>query len=198
MNSGRWWLLGGLGSLAIVLLGIWSSRPPRSLPPQTPSGRASSAIPLPPISESPFLNTRPDVAIVGSDACRTCHAEHDSTFRHTSMGRSMSEVDLSREPPDGVFDHPLSKRRYEVRRQNEQLWHRELLLGGEPDEVVLSEFPVKYVVGSGHHSLTYLVEVDGFLVESPVTWYTSRKAWGMSPGYDHAEQSGFERATGEG
>lgn len=198
MNSGRWWLFGGLGVLAIVALGVWSSQPPQPIPPQRKSDRESSTIPLPPISESPFLNTHPDVAYVGSEACRTCHAEHDATFRHTSMGQSMSEVDLAREPPDGVFDHPLSKRRYEVRRQNGQVWHRELLLVDEPEEVVLAEFPVKYVVGSGHHSLTYLVEVDGFLVESPVTWYTSRKAWGMSPGYDNAEQSGFERAAGEG
>jgi hypothetical protein len=63
---------------------------------------------------------------------------------------------------------------------------------------VLSEFPVKYVVGSGRHSLTYLVEADGFLVESPVSWYASRKAWGMSPGYDNPHHGGFERAVGEG
>jgi predicted CXXCH cytochrome family protein len=45
--------------------------------------------------------------------------------------------------------------------------------------------------------LTYLVETDGFLVESPVTWYTARKAWGMSPGYDHPDHKGFMRPTGE-
>jgi hypothetical protein len=73
-----------------------------------------------------------------------------------------------------------------------------LLLADEPTEVVLSEFPVKYVVGSGHHSLTYLVETDGFLVESPITWYASRKAWGMSPGYDVPDHASFTRAIGEG
>lgn len=198
MNAGRWWLLGGLGVLAIVSLGIWASRPPRPAPSQSQSTVAAPSFPLPPISESPFLNTKPGVEYVGSEACQACHAEHDAAFRHTSMGRSMAEVDLSREPPDGGFDHPLSKHRYEVRRHDGQMWHRELLLADDSEQVVLAEFPVKYVVGSGHHSLTYLVEVDGFLVESPVTWYTSRKAWGMSPGYDLPEHSGFERAVGEG
>src|SRR4029077_6877939 len=39
---------------------------------------------------------------------------------------------------------------------------------------------------------------EGFLVESPVTWYSAKKAWGMSPGYDAPDQPGFERAAGEG
>ncbi|MEI7702852.1 MAG: multiheme c-type cytochrome, partial [Planctomycetia bacterium] len=54
---------------------------------------------------------------------------------------------------------------------------------------------LKYLVGSGRHSRTYLVELDGFLMESPVTWYASTKTWSMSPGYDHAGHSGFERAA---
>jgi len=49
----------------------------------------------------------------------------------------MAAVDLAREPPDASFDHPLSKRRYQVRRQDGQLWHRELLLTAGKDEVLL-------------------------------------------------------------
>ena len=110
----------------------------------------------------------------------------------------MADVDLAREPPDGAFDHPPSKRRYQIVRKDGALWHRELLRTDGPQEVVLEEHPVKYVVGSGRHALTYLVEVDGFLVESPVTWYPSQSAWGMSPGYDGPNQFGFSRAVGEG
>jgi predicted CXXCH cytochrome family protein len=153
-----------------------------------------------PARKSEFLNTGPDVKYVGSKACRNCHAEHTETFRHSAMGRSMAEIDLTREPPDAAFDHPLSKRRYEVRRRDGKLWHRELLLSSgsaAPGEILLAEFPVKYVVGSGHHSLTYLVEADGFLMESPVTWYRSGEKWGMSPGYDASEQLGFQRETGQ-
>ena len=193
----RWWLTGSVTVVVLVSLTLWIRRPPGPLPDKS-RPTASEKFPIPQISQSPFLNTQADVAYVGSAACRTCHADHDATFRQSGMGRSMAEVDVAREPPDGTLEHPTSKRHYEVRRQAEQIWHRELLLAGAPAEVLLAEFPVKYVVGSGHHSLTYLVEAEGFLVESPVTWYTSRKAWGMSPGYDTPEQSGFERAAGEG
>jgi hypothetical protein len=37
------------------------------------------------------------------------------------------------------------------------------------------------------------VEVDGFLHESPLTWYTARKKWDMSPGYDFPTHWSFER-----
>src|SRR5262249_35979129 len=117
--------------------------------------------------------------------------------RRTGMGRSMAPVDPEREPPDGAYDHPPSKRRYQVVRKDGRLLHRELLRTEGPEEVVLSEYPVTYVVGSGRHSRTYLVEADGFLVESPVTWYASGKGWGMSPGYDREDHAGFERAVGE-
>ncbi len=177
--------------LALALGGLkWYERAHRPPPEEPP---AVAAVPLPSWPESPFRNTRPDVAYVGSEACRACHAGHDASFRRTGMGHSMGTVQPDREPPDAAFDHPLSRRRYEIRKSVGKLWHRELLVAGDKKEVLLVEFPLKYVVGSGHFSRTYLVEDDGFLMESPATWYASRKAWGMSPGYEGAEQPGFSR-----
>ena len=162
-----------------------------------PSSDATEPTKVVAAAESPYKNIRPDVQKVGSQACVACHEAEHASFLHTGMGRSMAEVDITREPPDGAFDHPPTRCRYEVYRKDGQMWHRELLLTDGLAEVVLQEHPVKYVCGSGHHSLTYLVEEDGFLVESPITWYTSRKAWGISPGYDHPQYTGFEREVGE-
>jgi predicted CXXCH cytochrome family protein len=146
-----------------------------------------------PLSSSPYLNTGPDAHYVGSAKCRTCHKDAHQSYKDTGMGCSMAEVDVSREPPDAAFDHPVSKRRYQVQRKGGALWHRELLLTTGKEEVVLCEYPLKYVVGSGRHTRTYVAEVDGFLVESPVSWYASRKGWAMSPGYDQANHRGFWR-----
>jgi predicted CXXCH cytochrome family protein len=187
----RGWLLVGAGLTAVLLAvavagkaGIWRVTP--------------DPFAVPPLSPSPFLNTRADAQTVGSETCRSCHAERAASFRRTGMGRSMAKADPAEEPPDAAFDHPPSKRRYQVARKDGRLWHRELLLSDGPGEVLLAEYPLEYVVGSGRHSRSYFVEAEGFLVESPVTWYTSRKAWGMSPGYDHPGQDGFGRATGDG
>src|SRR5262245_20247548 len=102
------------------------------------------ADPLPP-PPSPFLNTGPDARYVGSDACYPCHDDRRASFRATGMGRSMAEADPAREPPDAAFDHPPSKRRYQVYRKDGRLWHRESLLGAGPPQVVLAEYPVRYV-----------------------------------------------------
>jgi predicted CXXCH cytochrome family protein len=180
-----WWALAALGVLAVAaaLLAWWWQRDP---------------FPLAPITPSPFLNTQPGVAYVGSAVCIACHENRHASYGSTEMSRSMAEVQPAQSPPDGMFEHRLSKRHYRAFRKDGMLWHQELLLTPDGEDVVLAEYPLKYVVGSGHHSLTYLVETDGFLVESPLTWYTSREAWGMSPGYDASNQPGFARPIGEG
>jgi hypothetical protein len=199
-KRGRWALV-LLTVLALAVPGIagliyWGTRGPTP----SPAPEEKKSFPIPPLSKSPYRNARPEVAYVGSETCRSCHRGPFSSFGRTGMGRSMAEVDPAAEPPDSTYDHLPSRRRYEVVRRDERLWHREFLLprspGGEAN--FLAEHPLKYVVGSGRHSRTYLVEADGFLVESPLTWYASRKAWGMSPGYDHPGQGSFERATGQG
>lgn len=188
--AGLVWLVcvGGLVGVAVLVAREWG-RPPEP-------GPEPDRFPLTPVSASSYLNTGPDARYVGSEACRACHADRHETFRRTGMGRSMAVVDPAREPPDVTYDHPLSKRRYQVARKNGAVWHREFLLAPGAEPVLLAEHPVTYVVGSGRHSLTYVCEPDGFMTESPVTWYTSKGAWAMSPGYDRPAHRGFEREVG--
>lgn len=153
--------------------------------------------PIPPISESPFKNTTASAHYVGSESCRQCHQKKTDSFRATGMGISTAAIDPANEPPDAVFDHAKSKRRYQIVRKDGKLWHRELLLTDGREEIVLSEYPLTYVVGSGRHARGYLAEAEGFLVESPVSWYEARKAWDMSPGYDRADHMGFARGVSD-
>ena len=190
LSRTRWLLLGSVAVAAAAATTYWQWPAKKVEPTADPFA-------LPPLSASPYLNIGPDARYVGSEACRTCHEERHATFRCTGMGRSMADIDLAQEPPDSVFERAPSKRRYEVRRRDGQLWHRELLLTAGP-ELVLAEYPMKYVIGSGRHTRSYLVEADGFLVESPVTWYTSKKAWAMSPGYDRPDHPGVRAPAGVG
>jgi predicted CXXCH cytochrome family protein len=190
----RRWLLGSMVCLAIVLVvalfgkfGLWRHAAPSP----------TDLFPLTPLAASPYLNTRPDAHYVGSEACRSCHPGSFTSFSHSHMAHTLAELDPAQEPPDATFDHPLSKRRYEVRRKDGQLWHRELLLDPGQPEVVLAEYPLKFRIGSGNVFRLYAVEADGFLVESPLAWHTSQKAWEMSPGFDKAEQVGFGRPVPE-
>jgi hypothetical protein len=68
-----------------------------------------------------------------------------------------------------------------------------LLLTEQGKEIARIDYPIRYLIGSGHFTRSYLVEVDGFLHESPITWYSSKQKWDMSPGYDQPQHWGFER-----
>ena len=43
---------------------------------------------------------------------------------------------------------------------------------------------VEYIIGSGNHARSYLGIVHDELVELPLTWYSQRGIWDMSPGYE--------------
>ena len=181
-------------TLAVTLLGRRVNESEDKEPSAAEMAKVNQPLPWP---ESPFANTR-EVTYVGSDKCIECHqAEHEG-YRHTGMGRSLAKLDPSQEPPDAVVEHSLSRRRYEVVRRDGKMIHRELLLAADGRNVLLQEHPVSYVIGSGNHARGYLLAIDGFLVESPLTWYEARQAWDMSPGYDTPQQMGFQRPVDQG
>jgi Flp pilus assembly protein TadD len=149
--------------------------------------------PLPPYSESRFLNTGPDAHYVGTAACAECHPGNHRSYLLTPHSRSLAEPGSGAEPPDGSFYHQPSGRSYRVYRRDKQLRHEEVLRTAEGREIARVDLPVRYRVGSGNFTRTYLVESDGFLHESPITWYASTHKWGMSPGYDFPQHWGFDR-----
>ena len=104
----------------------------------------------------------------------------------------MRTVDLAVEPPDASIEHALSSRSLQTTRQDGRLLHREEISGGSRPWIV-GEHEIKYIVGSGVHFTMYLCEIDGFLVESPLTWYVAKPEWSMSPGYDSPHHLGFQR-----
>jgi len=142
--------------------------------------------------KSEYQNASLEVSYVGSERCQECHAHQYSSWSQSAHAKAMGEVQLAHAPPDGEVRHQKSGRIFEVYRKAGQMYHRESIIRPNGTTVLL-DLPVKYVMGSGHHSTSYLVERDGFLVESPVTWYREKNAWGMSPGYDHPTHSSFQR-----
>jgi hypothetical protein len=111
----------------------------------------------------------------------------------TPHSRALADLDPGAEPPDGSFHHEPSGRSYRVYRRDNQLRHEEVLRTAEGKEISRVDLPVRYRIGSGNFTRTYLVEIDGFLHESPITWYTARNKWDMSPGYDFPQHWGFDR-----
>ncbi len=111
----------------------------------------------------------------------------------TPHSGALCDVDPKREPPDGSFIHKATGRSYRVYRRDGQLHHEEVLRSQDGTEIARVDQPVRYRIGSGHFGRNYLIEIDGFLKESPISWYEAKHKWDMSPGYDTARHEGFER-----
>jgi len=153
---------------------------------------------LPQISESPYLNVSSAADYVGIAVCAECHADQHATYRATAHSRALADLDPAVEPRDAAFTHARSGRVYSVYRDQGSMHHHEAVQDGHGNEIVSSDFPIRYLIGSGRHTRSYLIDDDGFLAESPLTWFVSRHDWGMSPGYDNPSPLGFERAANTG
>ena len=201
-RRGMYYLLAAL--LALIAL-IWlpsffSAREKSSSerPNQTsgPSARPAEddRLLIPDITPSPFRNATPDVAYVGSQACIECHRDEHGTYLQTTHSRSLAEVNVLHEPAGGEYFHEISGRHYRVNREGEALRLREFIEDSQGAEVILAEHEAQYALGSGNYARMYLVKLDNFLIEAPVTWYPRRGEWGMSAGYErNPHQVGFGR-----
>jgi hypothetical protein len=188
--AGRWrlWILAALLSGAVAVITWLNLGTSRKNSRQQPQG-----FPNPTYSESRFLNAGPEAQFVGIETCASCHRSNHSSYLLTAHSRALSDLDPQKEPPDGSFHHQASGRSYRVYRRGTEFRHEEVLRTADGQEVARLDLPIRYLIGSGHFCRSYLVEVDGFLHESPITWYTSRQKWDMSPGYDFAQHWSFER-----
>ena len=93
--------------------------------------------------------------------------------------------------PQGVFTAGSSGARFTVRHGSEGISQR-IESGGEA-----SEYRVAYVIGSGSHASGYLIQIDGHLFQSPICYYTNRRAYDLAPGYEQIASPDFTRPVGE-
>ena len=135
-----------------------------------------------------WKNARPDVKYVGDSACARCHAEIADTFRRHPMGRSLapiaSQKAVGADRSDSTTTFEAGSSRYTIERRDGREVHREVRLDLDGRVLAQVEAEVKYALGSGTRGISYLIEHDGRLFQSPISWYSQKKQWDISPGYD--------------
>ena len=137
------------------------------------------------------LNTResPD------EACADCHLEQAMGFQKTGMARSLYPArgapvieNFDARAATVVQQHSDARYRAFIDRDG-RWWQSET----SPDGGSVRYIEAKYVVGSGNHTRSYIGEVEGGLVELPLTWYVQKARWDMSPGYQRQNHFRFDR-----
>ena len=118
----------------------------------------------------------------GSTVCAECHAKIYQSYMQSGMARSSGRVGT-----DG-FGDSFSAGEF----QDEALGARYKVTGGtaayklefaRETTGVRGERMLRWFVGSGSVGRSYLFAQDGFVFQAPVSYFSSVKKWGLSPGY---------------
>lgn len=117
---------------------------------------------------------------IGNKVCAACHAEIYKRYQQTGMARSSGPV--MQIEAEGAFEHAASGVKYRVFREGQTAFF-DFDLGG-----VHGRRRLDYFIGAGTLGRSYLSSIDGHLFQSPVAWYSARREWGLSPGYQRQDR----------
>lgn len=142
----------------------------------------------------------PPSGYVGSERCASCHAEIAAQWATHPMSRSLQPV-----PSDSPIEDYVHRTRfrpsggceYRVERHDGTVMHYETLYDSQGQVLYQQGYPVRFAIGSGTRGCTYAIDHGGIMVASPISWYTSRQVWDLSPGYLPGHHPRFSRRVPE-
>lgn len=172
--------------LAVVVTGLWGC----ASEPSAREGEVGNA----------YRNLREDVEFVGMDACRSCHPDKFETFSQAQMGRSFKPALLKHsaanfDNPPPVYDEVLDLY-YQAFHRGSELFIMEYRLA-DGDTVHKRVEKIDYIVGSGQHTNSHIMEVNGYLFQMPMTWYAQDGKWDLAPKFAGGNNYRFERPITE-
>jgi Flp pilus assembly protein TadD len=178
------------GSVAVVVLAIIGVVLARRFSPNpAPAAQAPSSF------SSPYRNTHAEVRYVGDQACASCHGQIADSYHRHPMARDLSLVaDLSDQEDLGTEAHnPFTKFGFElrVRRRGAEETHEVTARDAQGREVLRHEGAVVFAIGSGTRGRSYVINRDGYLFQSPLSWFAQAQTWDLSPGFSRSLLAGL-------
>jgi Flp pilus assembly protein TadD len=130
----------------------------------------------------------PGINWVGDTACARCHAEIAESYRRHPMGHSLAPVVAATNTGAGDGSGRVLFQaqgfEYSIEQRDGHVFHQETRRVPSGHVVARHEEEVQFAIGSGRQGVAYLIERDGFLFLSPMTWYPRKQRWDLSPGYE--------------
>ncbi|HMR43691.1 MAG TPA: pilus assembly protein TadD, partial [Saprospiraceae bacterium] len=145
---------------------------------------------------SAYLNLADSVAYVGMQTCRSCHQNIYETFIHTGMGQSFDLA--TRDKSAATYgEHALvydkkSDFYYRPYFRDSVLFIEEFRLENG-DTVHKRTEQMAYIIGSGQHTNSHILNINGYIFQAPITFYTQKGRWDMAPGFGTGKNERFSR-----
>lgn len=192
MPRRTWWLLLLALLLAALTLGAWwFSLRTKS----TASPRADHASANPPARRQSEAEE-----FVGSAVCSECHAAITRSYQSSPMGRSSAAALTASVCEDYHHRTSFEARpglEFRVERTDTKMTHHEI--GKDGGEMLYDRHvDVLWTIGSGKRGRSYAFESEGMLFLSPISWYSQRGIWDLSPGFAVEMPNRFSRRVVDG
>ncbi len=148
--------------------------------------------------QSQWLNVYDtSVHYVGMNTCRSCHQSVYDSFMQTGMGQSFAPATRAKSAADFNPAHALVYDKdkdfyYKPWFSADSLYIMEYRLEGK-DTVHKRIEHVNYVIGSGQHTNSHIYNINGYLYQAPITFYTQQHRWDLAPGFEKGSSLRFER-----
>jgi len=133
---------------------------------------------------------------VGMNTCKQCHSGIYETFIETGMGKSFDvasheKTSASFGGHQEIYDR-FKDFHYQPFWKNDSLFVKEFRLAGKDTTYKRIE-KIDYIVGSGQHTNSHMLNINGYLYQAPLTFYTQKKTWDLPPGFENGFNSRFSR-----
>ncbi len=152
-------------------------------------------------AHSTYLNLHDSVKYIGMDQCKLCHTENHKTFIHTGMGNSFGLA--NQEKSSAVFNkHSVLYDKdlnlyYQPSWEGNDLVLKEYRLSENKKDTIYSRNQtINYIVGSGQHTNSHMVDVNGYVTQAPFTYYTQDGHLDFPPGFENGHNTRFSRKIG--
>ncbi len=150
-------------------------------------------------AKSPFrnINKEEEAHYEGMSECRNCHEPIYKTYMQTGMGQSWGLATKDKSSADFSAKHaPIYDKNldlyYKAFWKGEELYIKEYRLY-KGDTSHYREEKISYVVGSGQHTNSHIIDMNGYLHQAPITFYTQKGKWDLAPGYEDGQNMRFSR-----
>ncbi len=143
-----------------------------------------------------YLNLNDTVDYIGMQTCRSCHQNVYETYIHTGMGQSFDHATKTKSAAKfdkhAIVYDPDSDFYYKPYWEDSTLYIKEFRLENGDTTHSRTE-QISYVIGSGQHTNSHLIDENGYVYQAPITFYTQDGKWDMAPGFEGGANSRFSR-----
>ena len=136
---------------------------------------------------------------IGAEECKKCHQSIYNEYMETEMGHSLKIASLDHSVANFHQQAPIydsyKNMYYLPFSKGEKLYIKEFRLSkNKKDTVYQRTEEISYIIGSGQHTNSHLMQVNGFIHQMPLTYYAQKGEWHLPPGFENGGNTSFDRS----